>query len=206
SPSGFTGHWPLFSLSPLATISCRPPGPAGGAGRAQTHPRWLRPATDCRIAKARMGLIWPSGPSILLCTEPGNSCSENPAGGFAARRDTTPRPPCSTGGVRTQVGGVLPWDEARSAGGDVAARDRPTSSWTRRRLVAGGVAVENILLHVLPRGRGATIPGTGRRPGQTAERARSTNEITTSGPSPTSEFESTRARRHFHHTGCREAA
>src|SRR5271157_718074 len=48
--------------------------------------------------------------------------------------------------------------------------------------VAGDVAVENILLHVLPRGRGATIPGTGRRPGQTAERARSANEITTSCP------------------------
>ena len=59
-------HWPLATiLSSLATISCRPPGPAG-SGRAQTLPRWLLPATDCRIAKDRMGLIWPSGPSILI--------------------------------------------------------------------------------------------------------------------------------------------
>ena len=70
-------HWPLATiLSPLATISRRPPGPAG-SGRAQTLPRWLLPATDCRIAKDRMGLIWPSGPSILLCTEPGNSCGKS---------------------------------------------------------------------------------------------------------------------------------
>ena len=70
-------QWPLATiLSPLATISCRPPGPAG-SGRAQTLPRWLLPATDCRIAKDRMGLIWPSGPSILLCTEPGNSCGKS---------------------------------------------------------------------------------------------------------------------------------
>ncbi len=56
--------------------SRRPLGPVG-SGRAQTLPRWLLPATDCRIAKDRMGLIWPSGPSILLCTEPGNSCGKS---------------------------------------------------------------------------------------------------------------------------------
>ena len=48
----FSCHWPLFSRhSPL------PP---------KTLPRWLLPATDSRIAKDRMGPIWPSGPSILV--------------------------------------------------------------------------------------------------------------------------------------------
>ena len=42
----------------------------------------------------------------------------------------------------------------------------------RRRPAAGDVAVEDNLLHVLPRSRGATRPGTGRRPGQTVGRAR----------------------------------
>src|SRR5262249_22809024 len=75
-------------------------------------------------------------------------------------------------GVRNARWGRLPWDEARSDGGGVAVRDRPTSSRIRRRPVAGDVAVEDNLLHVLPGGPGATIPGTGRRPGQTAGRAR----------------------------------
>jgi hypothetical protein len=37
----------------------------------------LLPATDRRIAKDRMGPIWPSGPSILLCAEPGGSCGKS---------------------------------------------------------------------------------------------------------------------------------
>ena len=43
-------HWPLATiLSPLATISRRPPGPAG-SGRAQTLPRWycLPPTAELR--------------------------------------------------------------------------------------------------------------------------------------------------------------
>src|SRR5512142_3407278 len=75
-------------------------------------------------------------------------------------------------GLRNARRGVLPWDEARSDGRGVAARNPPTWSRIRRRPVAGDVAVEDNLLHVLPRSRGATIPGTGRRPGQTGGRAR----------------------------------
>ena len=60
-------------------------------------------------------------------------CSENPGGGLAARRDKTPRPPCSTGGVRTQVGGVLPWDEAR-----LMAETSPRRLDRHRRGAAGG--------------------------------------------------------------------
>ena len=86
---------------------------------------------------------------------------------------------------------MLPWDEARSDG-ETSPRGSTDIIAEPPEGGGGDVAVENILLHVLPRGRGATIPGTGRRPGQTAERARTANEITTSGPSPTSELKSTR--------------
>ena len=62
-------HWPQFSRhSRLATRHSQLP--------PTTLPRWLLPATNRRIAKDRMGPIWPSGPSILLCTEPGDSCGQ----------------------------------------------------------------------------------------------------------------------------------
>jgi len=54
---------------------------------------------------------WHKKPMSELAMELGHSllfpiycryccCSENPGGGLAARRDKTPRPPCSAGGVR----------------------------------------------------------------------------------------------------------
>ena len=49
----------------------------------------------------------------------------------------------------------------------------------------------------------ATIPGTGRRPGQTVWRARSASELTAFRPIPISALQAPRTQRHFHHTGCR---
>src|SRR5438067_156541 len=113
-------------------------------------------------------------------------------------RDNSPRPPQAAGGRNGSQGAYLrgagPGD-----GTDLGTPEQPQPS-NCRRPAAGDVAVETNLLHVLPRGRGATIPGTGRRPGQTLPRARSSNDLTASDPPPTSECESTRTRRHFHHT------
>ena len=59
----FSCHWPLFSRhSPLPS---------------KTLPRWLLPDTNRRIAEDRMGPISTSGPSILLCAEPGDSCGKS---------------------------------------------------------------------------------------------------------------------------------
>ena len=62
-------YWPLATRhSPLATRhSPLPP---------TTLPRWLLPDTDRRIAKTERGPISTSGPSISLCTEPGDSCTQ----------------------------------------------------------------------------------------------------------------------------------
>jgi hypothetical protein len=51
-----------------------------------------------------------------------------------------------------------------------------------RRRASEDVAIGDILLHVLPDSPGATIPGTGRRPGQPVLRARGSNESRASGP------------------------
>ena len=69
-----TDHYSPVPRPTSGVRSCADPPPAGHL-----------PDTDSRIAKDRMGPIWPSGPSILLCTEPGDSCGEiNPL--FLARR------------------------------------------------------------------------------------------------------------------------
>src|SRR5262249_13348762 len=106
-------------------------------------------------------------------------------------------------GVRNARRGVLPWDESRSEGRGVAARNRPTSSRNRRRPVAGDVAGEDNLLHVLPRGWGATRPGPGRRPGQTGGRARGLSWSNGLWPATDLRIRVYQNRRHFHHTGCR---
>jgi hypothetical protein len=72
-------------------------------------------------------------------------------------------------------------------------QDRPTSSknW---RPVAGDVAVEDNLLHVLPRGRGGRqyrVRGDARA--RLLGELEASVDQTASGPPPTSESESTRA-------------
>ncbi len=76
------------------------PGPAG-SDRSQTLPRWLLPATDRRIAKTERGPISTSDPSILLCTEPGDSYGKiNPF--FLARRRWTVDHSLAAGGAPRQ--------------------------------------------------------------------------------------------------------
>jgi hypothetical protein len=106
-------------------------------------------------------------------------------------------------GVRNARRGLLPWDEARSDGRGVAARNRPTSWRIRRRPVAGDVAVEDTLLHVLPRSRGAIGPGTGRCPGQTVGRARGLSGSHGLWPAADLRVPVYQSRRYFHHSGCR---
>jgi hypothetical protein len=90
----FSCHWPLFSRhSPL------PP---------KTLPRWLLPATDRRIAKDRMGPIWPSGPSILLCTETGDSCGESNPFPPTRRRPTVDHSLVAGGAQRQWLQACLP--------------------------------------------------------------------------------------------------
>ena len=105
---GFTDCWPL-SLTLHAPRHPRrhPPGPAG-AGRAKTLSRWLLPATDRPIAKNRTGPISTSGLYLQYVTEPGDSCSENPGGGSAARRDNPPDPHAH-GRYENAGRGALPW-------------------------------------------------------------------------------------------------
>ena len=100
-------HWPLATdhHSPVPRST---PGPAG-SGRAQTLPRWLLPDTDRRIAKDRMGLIWPSGLSTLLCTEPGDSCGKsNPFSPPARRRWTGDHSLAAGGAPRQRLEARLP--------------------------------------------------------------------------------------------------
>jgi len=66
----------LSPAAPSLQIHWPPTAGPAGSGNAQTLPRWLLPDTDRRIAKDRMGPIWPSGPSISLLTEPGDSCGK----------------------------------------------------------------------------------------------------------------------------------
>ena len=131
------------------------------------------------------------------------NCSENPGAELARGCNKAPRPPCPRAGVRDARRGRLLWDEARTDGRRVAVRNRPTSSRIRRRPVAGDVAVEDNLLHVLPRSRGATRPGTGRRPGQTGGRARGLSWSNGLWPATDLPIRVYQNRRHFHHTGCR---
>src|SRR3954468_15098437 len=63
-----------------------------------------------------------------------------------------------------------------------------TTPTDHRRRASEDIARGDILLHVLPGGPGATIPGTGRRPGQTVGRARGLNVSTASDPTPASSF------------------
>jgi hypothetical protein len=76
------------------------PGPAG-SGHSQTLPRLLLPATDRRIAKTERDPISTSGPSILLCTEPGEPYGKiNPF--FLARRRWTVDHSRAAGGAPRQ--------------------------------------------------------------------------------------------------------
>src|SRR5271157_4891614 len=104
-------HWPLFSLYPPLATRHSPLPPT-------TLPRWLLPDTDTRFVKDRTGSDLHEQPLyIQYVTEPSDSCSENPGGGLAAKRDNPPNPPMLDGRCKNaQVGGVLPWDEARSDG------------------------------------------------------------------------------------------
>jgi hypothetical protein len=102
--------WPLFSRLP-------PHAGTSGVRLCADPPAGLLHATNRRIDKGRTGPdLDERRVYIQYVTKPGDSCSENTGGGSAARRDNPPRPPYSTGGVRTQVGSVLPWDEARFDG------------------------------------------------------------------------------------------
>jgi hypothetical protein len=75
------------------------------------------------------------------------------------------------------------------------------TSTDHRKRATEDVAAGDILLRVLPRGRGAVIPGTGRRPGQTVRRARGLSR--SNSLRPTTDPRVYQVRRHLHHTGCR---
>ena len=107
--------WPLFSrLTPHAS---RPTLPAprsashavtSGVRSCADPPPLVLPASDCRIAKDRMGPIWPSGPSILLCTEPGNSGGKSNPFPSTRRRPTVDHSLVAGGAQRQWLQTCLP--------------------------------------------------------------------------------------------------
>ena len=128
-------HWPLATFvrhSPRSLAVRR----ARRGQVLQTLPRWLPPATDCRIAKNRMGLIWPSEPSILIMHRPGDSCGKsNP---FPTRRRPTVDHSLVAGGARTPVAAGVPAGWPSAAMPALVCFFRPQAPESEGRRAVGG--------------------------------------------------------------------
>jgi len=123
---------------------------------------------------------------------------------LAGWRGNTPRPPLVAGG-------------ALLSGGRASVVPDPVRRHRHRRavvlshvLITGGVGRRTSRgrhsAPPAPRGSGATIPGTQRRPGQTHTRARGTIEARPPTRHTPPATKTTKRPLNFHHSGCREAA